>query len=262
MQFEIRAQNCTFIQAIDTANNSITFTATDTASIYNYIFVLDTNTVMNNLTGGHSATYQGFLNDTLPHEICLKIVDLINQVLICESCTLFQLVSTAPPSPTCNFNYYFSNDTLYATQLGSVTPAAYVWSVNGNFYGGTQLSLYVGNVDSIQVNLNGQNIALGTSCFNTLYAVNPNYVPPSPSCAFTYYFSNDTLYASQSGSTTPADYVWFVNGNFYNGSQLVLYVGNIDSVQVNLNGQNLQLGTSCFNTLYAVNPNYVPPSPS
>jgi hypothetical protein len=49
-----------------------------------------------------------------------------------------------------------------------------------------------------------------------------------------------------------------VNGNFYNGSQLVLYVGNIDSVQVNLNGQNLQLGTSCFNTLYAVNPNYVP----
>jgi PKD repeat protein len=262
-QLKISAQNCTYIQAIDTANNSITFTATDTLSVYNYIFVLDTTSVLNNLTGGHSATYQGFLNDTLPHEICLKIVDLINQVLICESCAIFQLGNTVPPpNPSCAFTYYFSNDTLYANQSGSITPADYVWNVNGNFYSGTQLALYVGNIDSIQVNLNGQNLQLGTSCFNSIYAVNPNYVPPSPSCAFTYYFSNDTLYASQTGSATPANYVWNVNGNFYSGSQLVLYVGNIDSIQVNLNGQNLQLGTSCFNSIYAVNPNYVPPSPS
>jgi hypothetical protein len=260
LQLKINAQNCTYIQAIDTANNSITFTATDTASVFNYIFVLDTTSVLNNLTGGHSATYQGFLNDTLPHEICLKIVDLINQVVICELCTTFQLGGSVapPPNPSCAFTYYFSNDTLYASQSGSATPANYVWTVNGNFYSGSQLVLYVGNIDSVQVNLNGQNLQLGTSCFNTLYAVNPNYVPPSPSCAFTYYFSNDTLYANQSGSATPADYVWTVNGNFYNGSQLVLYVGNIDSIQVNLNGQNLQLGTSCFNTLYAVNPFYVP----
>jgi gamma-glutamyltranspeptidase len=60
-QLKISAQNCTYIQAIDTANNSITFTATDTLSVYNYIFVLDTTSVLNNLTGGHSATYQGFL---------------------------------------------------------------------------------------------------------------------------------------------------------------------------------------------------------
>jgi len=257
LKLEIKAQNCTFIQAIDTANNSITFTATDTASAFNYIFVLDTTSVLNNLTGGHSATYQGFLNDTLPHEICLKIVDLINQVIICEVCTTFQLVSTAPPSPSCAFNYYFSNDTLYANQSGSITPADYVWFVNGNFYSGTQLILYVGNIDSIQVNLNGQNTTLGTNCFNSLFAVNPNYVPPSPSCAFTYYFSNDTLYASQSGSPVPADYVWNVNGNFYNGSQLILYVGNIDSIQVNLNGQNTTLGTNCFNSMFAINPFYV-----
>ena len=259
LQFDAKAQNCTYIQDIDTANNSITFTATDTVSVYNYIFVLDTTTVLNNLTGGHSATYQGFLNDTLPHEICLKIVDLINQVVICESCTIFQLgATTPPPNPSCAFTYYFSNDTLYANQSGSTTPANYVWNVNGNLYGGAQLALFVGNIDSIQVSLNGQNLQLGTSCFNTMYAVNPNYVPPSPSCAFTYYFSNDTLYASQSGSLTPADYVWNVNSNFYNGTALILYVGNIDSIQVTLNGQNLQLGTSCFNSLYAVNPFYVP----
>lgn len=256
LQLNTRAQNCTFIQSIDTANNAITFTATDTVSLFNYIFVLDTVSVLNNLTGGHSASYQGFLNDTMPHEICLKIVDLINQVVICEVCTTFQLVNTAPPSPSCAFTYYFSNDTLYASQSGSLTPANYVWNVNGNLYGGTQLALYVGNIDSIQVDLNGQNFTLGTSCANSLYAVNPNYTPPSPSCAFTYYFSNDTLYASQSGGITPADYVWNVNGNFYSGTQLVLYVGNIDSIQVNLNGENTTLGTNCFNSLYAVNPFY------
>jgi PKD repeat protein len=258
-QLKMSAQNCTYIQAIDTVNNTITFTATDTLSVYNYIFVLDTTSVLNNLTGGHSATYQGFLNDTLPHEICLKIVDLINQVLICESCAIFQLGNTVPPpNPSCAFTYYFSNDTLYASQTGSATPANYVWNVNGNFYSGSQLVLYVGNIDSIQVNLNGQNLQLGTSCFNSIYAVNPNYVPPSPSCAFTYYFSNDTLYANQTGSITPADYVWNVNGNSYQGTQLALYVGNIDSIQVNLNGQNVALGTNCFNTIYAVNPFYVP----
>jgi PKD repeat protein len=182
-QLKISAQNCTYIQAIDTANNSITFTATDTLSVYNYIFVLDTTSVLNNLTGGHSATYQGFLNDTLPHEICLKIVDLINQVLICESCAIFQLGNTVPPpNPSCAFTYYFSNDTLYANQSGSITPADYVWNVNGNFYSGTQLALYVGNIDSIQVNLNGQNVALGTNCFNTIYAVNPFYVPVVDHC--------------------------------------------------------------------------------
>jgi len=182
-QVTVHAQNCTYIQAIDTANNSITFTATDTASAYNYIFVLDTTNVLTNLTGGHSASYQGFLNDTLPHEICLKIVDLINQVVICETCTTFQLgASPAPPSPSCNFSYYFSNDTLYANQTGSITPANYVWYVNGNFYSGTQLALYVGNVDSIQVNLNGQNTNLGTSCANSIYAVNPFYLPVVDHC--------------------------------------------------------------------------------
>jgi hypothetical protein len=40
LQLKINAQNCTYIQAIDTANNAITFTATDTASVFNYIFVL------------------------------------------------------------------------------------------------------------------------------------------------------------------------------------------------------------------------------
>jgi len=184
LQLKINAQNCTYIQAIDTANNSITFTATDTASVFNYIFVLDTTSVLNNLTGGHSATYQGFLNDTLPHEICLKIVDLINQIVICEVCTTFQLGGTVtpPPNPSCAFTYYFSNDTLYASQSGSATPANYVWTVNGNFYNGSQLVLYVGNIDSVQVNLNGQNLQLGTSCFNTLYAVNPNYVPVLNHC--------------------------------------------------------------------------------
>lgn len=175
LQLNTRAQNCTFIQSIDTANNAITFTATDTVSLFNYIFVLDTVSVLNNLTGGHSASYQGFLNDTMPHEICLKIVDLINQVVICEVCTTFQLVNTAPPSPSCAFTYYFSNDTLYASQSGGITPADYVWNVNGNFYNGTQLVLYVGNIDSIQVNLNGENTTLGTNCFNSLYAVNPFY---------------------------------------------------------------------------------------
>jgi PKD repeat protein len=258
LPFLSQAQNCTFIQEIDTANNAITFIATDTASSYNYIFILDTNTVLNNLTGGHSATYQGFVDDTLNHEVCFKIVDLINQVLICEVCTTFQLGATPPPpSPSCAFTYYFSNDTLYASQSGSTTPANYVWTINGNFYPGTQLALYVGNIDSIQVNLNGQNIVLGTNCFNTMYALNPNYTPPSPSCAFTYYFSNDTLYAIQSGSVTPADYVWSVNGSFYPGNQLTLYVGNIDSIQVNLNGQNIVLGTNCFNTMYAVNPGFI-----
>ena len=258
-QLKMSAQNCTYMQIVDTSANSVTFIATDTTNSYNYFFVTDSINVLNNLTGGHSATYQGFLNDTLPHEICMKIVDLINQVVICESCTIFQLgATTPPPNPSCAFTYYFSNDTLYASQTGSITPADYVWNVNGNFYNGNQLALYVGNIDSIQVNLNGQNIVLGTSCFNSMFAVNPNYTPPSPSCAFTYFFSNDTLYASQSGSFTPANYVWSVNGNFYPGNQLALYVGNIDSIQVNLNGQNLQLGTSCFNTLYAVNPFYVP----
>jgi PKD repeat protein len=52
--------------------------------------------------------------------------------------------------------------------------------------------------------------------------------------------------------------VWFVNGNFYNGNQLALFVGNVDSIQVNLNGQNNSLGTSCANSMYAVNPFYVP----
>lgn len=259
LKFEVKAQNCTFIESYDFNSNSVTFTATDTASVYNYIFVLDTTNVLSNLTGGHSATYQGFVYDTLPHEICLKIVDLINQVVICESCTTFQLTPLPPPpSPSCIFNYYFSNDTLYAAQSGNSTPTVFLWIVNGNNYGGPQLALYVGNIDSIQVSLNAQNVALGTTCANSVYVVNPNYVAPSPSCAFTYFYSNDTLYANQSGSPVPADYVWNVNGNLYSGTQLVLYVGNIDSIQVNLNGQNVSLGTSCFNTLYAVNPFYVP----
>jgi PKD repeat protein len=182
-QLKMSAQNCTYNQVIDTVNNTITFTATDTLSAYNYIFVFDTTTVLTNLTGGHSATYQAFLNDTLPHEICLKIVDLINQVVICESCTIFQLGTTVPPpNPSCAFTYYFSNDTLYASQTGSITPADYVWNMNGNFYSGAQLALYVGNIDSVQVNLNGQNVTLGTSCFNTIYAVNPFYVPVIAHC--------------------------------------------------------------------------------
>jgi hypothetical protein len=87
--------------------------------VFNYIFVLDTTSVLNNLTGGHSATYQGFLNDTLPHEICLKIVDLINQIVICEVCTTFQLGGTVtpPPNPSCAFTYYFSNDTYMPANL-------------------------------------------------------------------------------------------------------------------------------------------------
>ena len=169
-QLKMSAQNCTYMQIVDTSANSVTFIATDTTNSYNYFFVADSINVLNNLTGGHSATYQGFLNDTLPHEICMKIVDLLNQVVICESCTIFQLgATTPPPNPSCAFTYYFSNDTLYASQTGSITPADYVWNVNGNFYNGTQLILYVGNIDSIQVDLNGQNVALGTSCFNTMY---------------------------------------------------------------------------------------------
>ena len=182
-QLKMSAQNCTYMQIVDTSANSVTFIATDTTNSYNYFFVADSINVLNNLTGGHSATYQGFLNDTLPHEICMKIVDLLNQVVICESCTIFQLgATTPPPNPSCAFTYYFSNDTLYASQTGSITPADYVWNVNGNFYNGTQLILYVGNIDSIQVDLNGQNVALGTSCFNTMYAVNPFYVPVVAHC--------------------------------------------------------------------------------
>lgn len=219
-QFTLNAQNCSFVENIDTVNNRITFTATDTLSAFNYIFIVDTTSVLTNLTGGHSATYQGFLDDTLTHSICFKIVDLINQVLICENCTTFSLLPVIPPDPTCGFSYYFSNDTLYAAHSGSVTPADFVWEVNGNTYPGTQLVLYLGNSDSVEVTLNGQNVQYGISCSTTMYAVNQGYVPVVNHCttdfekvanALTTYFIDIT----SNNNPLQSVYYWnFGDGNY------------------------------------------------
>jgi PKD repeat protein len=182
-----KAQNCVYTQATDTTNFSITFTATDTLSVFNYIFIVDTTTILTNQTGGHSATYQMLANDTNTHAICLKIVDLINQVLICEMCTTFVFQPTIPPpSPTCGFNYYFSNDTLYAASSGTVTPADFEWNVDSNLIGGSTLIYYAGNVDSLLLILNAQNLTFGTSCSNSIYVVNPGYVPDTAHCDFDF----------------------------------------------------------------------------
>lgn len=177
-----KGQNCGYTQEIDTTNFSITFAATDTLSAFNYIFIVDTTNILTNQTGGHSANFQSSIGDTNTHTVCLKIVDLINQVLICESCTTFVFGPSTPPLPSCGFTYYFSNDTLYAQSSGSITPADFVWNVDGNLIGGSILNYYVGNTDSLSVTLNGQNLILGTSCSNTMDVVNPGYVPDTSHC--------------------------------------------------------------------------------
>jgi len=207
---------CTFTQSIDNTNNNATFTATDTLNnTYAYIFIVDTNNVLPNQTGAHSATFTSTINDTDMHTVCLKIVDLINQVIICETCTTFTFTPIVPPSPNCAFTYYFSNDTLYTALAGNTVPAQFVWNVNGNLIGGTQLAYYTGNIDSIQVTLNGSTL-LGTSCSNTVWCVNPNYIAP---CGITTQLTDNVVLLTLNNAPANSTTTWtFGDGTSYFGT--------------------------------------------
>jgi len=231
------AQNCTYISTIDLVNYNITFTATDTLSVYNYIFIVDTTNILTNQTGGHSANFQSSIGDTDTHSVCLKIVDLINQVLICEVCTTFVFIPPTAPSPTCGFTYYFSNDTLYAQSSGTLTPADFVWNIDGNLIGGSTLIYYAGNADSLLLTLNGQNFTLGTSCSTSMYVVNPGYVPDNTHCGIDFVSVSTALAAyfidiTANNNPSQSTYHWsFGDGAFSNQQHVqhtYIATGNYD----------------------------------
>jgi PKD repeat protein len=215
-----KAQNCNFTQVYDANNNRLVFYPSDSTSTFTYIFIVDGSTLLNNLTGNHSAAYTFALNDTLEHTICFKIVDLISQQIICENCTTFiygQWLTNEPPN--CEYSFNFNNDSL-SISLNSVQINDSVsWIINGAIFNGSTLALPLNNVQNFNVSVSITNLQTNLSCTNSSTIENPFYVPiaicninfESVSNAFQAYFID----VSTGVNINSAVYHWdFGDGNY------------------------------------------------
>ena len=234
---KVQSQNCTFNMAIDNVNSNASFVATDTLSSFTYIFIVDTTNVLSNNTGGHTANFQSSINDLDTHSVCLKIVDLINQTVICETCTTFVFT---PGTPTCNITTQLTDNLVVLTLNNPVANATTTWDFgDGTSYFGTTVShpynaLGTYNICVTSTDANGN--VLCQSCTSIVVTnINANV-----NCNFYPTIVGNNLQLATNNIVPNANYTWIVsNTDTIVQATLDLNIANyqmqnIDSVLVTL----------------------------